>query len=210
MGKVDRDAIEVVGIPSIVLMENAKSAIVQWIIENLQEDNFYVFAGPGNNGGDALAVGRELLIQGKNVRIFLLGKPDKGSSDYKINLEILKNLKADLTLIDEQYDFNNLSYELANKGVIIDGIFGTGLEREVKGNFAKTIGIINSSNNFVLSIDIPSGLSGDTGKEMGICINAAMTLTLQLPKKCFMDYSGRYKVVKIGISEISIERALNQ
>ncbi len=208
MGKVDRDAIEVVGIPSIVLMENAKNAIVQWILENVDGKLFYIFAGPGNNGGDALAVGRELLIQENQVKIYLLGNPNKGSKDYRTNLDILKKLNAEIVKIDHSFDFNDLEMDLKIEATIIDGIFGTGLERTVEGDFAKVIEIINRSENFVLSIDIPSGLNGDTGEEMGICVHSSMTLTLQLPKKCFKNFKGNYKVVKIGIPDISIKRAL--
>lgn len=215
MQKIDRDAIEKIGIPSIVLMENAKQAITSWMRAHITGDHYYIFAGPGNNGGDALAVARDLLLAGQSVQVYLLGDPGNASIDFQVHLNILKNINCDLYQIDEHFDFDTLQEEIKNNEAqgevwVLDGIFGTGLDRPVTGLFKAAIECVNKSAAQVLAIDIPSGLNGETGEVMGVAVAADQTLTLQLPKNCFKNYSAPYEVLDIGIPQLSIDRVLQR
>lgn len=201
MQAVDRYAIEIIGIPSIVLMENAKNAIMKHIPK--EGRRYQVVASTGNNGGDGLAIARELLLQEKDVEVFLLGDPEKGSEDFKINYRIYRNLFGKITKINE-LTLQNLG-SVDEEDVIIDAIFGTGLQREIEGLYRKAIERINQSASFVISVDIPSGLDSDDGSIHGIVVEADRIVTLQCLKKGLLHIKGEIFVEDIGIPQVAIE-----
>ncbi|HHV96984.1 MAG TPA: NAD(P)H-hydrate dehydratase [Clostridiaceae bacterium] len=213
MAKIDKTAIEEYGIPGIVLMENAALSVVEEIkntLGSISDKRVIVFAGKGNNGGDALAVARHLHNRGAYVNIYIVGDANAIMGDAKINLDIVRKIGLKpVELKGEQInsDFNyisNMMLYINEADMIVDGILGTGLKGEVTGLVSDVIKIINESGKFVLSIDIPSGLNGSTGQVMGVCVKADKTVTFGLPKVGLLlhpgcEYAGEIIVADIGI-----------
>ena len=195
----DKRAIEVFGIPSILLMENAAIAVVQQIKEYAV---FAIVCTAGSNGGDGLAIARHLCIMGKDVRVYILGDPRKGSDDFKTNLKIMSKLAPEVlhTVNDENYE----EFEAALKGceACVDAIFGTGLNRPVEGIYKRAIESMNSLATHIVSVDLPSGLDCDTGKPLGVSIRATRTVTFHRMKKGLdlsPEYGGDVIVSHIGV-----------
>lgn len=201
MKAMDSYAINNIGIPSIVLMENAALRVVSNI--NLSGSNSYtIVCGTGNNGGDGLAVARHLILKEKTVDLFIVGNLDKGTKDFNINLNILKNMEVIFTHIIDNDSLDRLQTSIKNNDLSIDSIFGIGITRTVEGLFYKVIDIINKNSKSILSVDIPSGLDGDTGKILGISIKANKTISFHLMKKGLLnneDFTGNIIVEDIGI-----------
>lgn len=200
--KIDSYAIEKLKIPSILLMENAAISFIKNI--DFSFDNFLVFCGPGNNGGDAFAIARQLHSKGKKVVIFYIEK-NKMSSDCKINFEICKNLNIDM--FNEIEKIDSL---LINSEVIIDGIFGTGLNNKIIGIYNEIIEKINKFYNSkkIYSIDIPSGINGTTGEIFGISIKAHKTISFITYKKGFLNLKNREYFGEIIIENIGFDNKI--
>ena len=186
-------------VSSIDLMERAAFECSQWIIREFHYyQKFAVFCGPGNNGGDGLAIARMLKeIIKCDVRVFLLSDK-KGSEDFETNLSRLKNL------IDVNYLHND--FPEINGCIVIDAIFGTGLNKPVTGAFAKVIENINHQNTTVISIDIPSGMYVDKSSIGNKIIQATHTLTFQNQKLAFFmpengKFCGKVELLPIGLSK---------
>lgn len=208
--KMEKATIDFIGIPSIVLMENAAHKVIKNI--NLEKNkNFVVICGNGNNGGDGLAIARNLKSLGKNVDIFLSQKEKSLSSDCKINYNILKKLGVRISALNNLEDFQNLRDSLIRSDVAIDALFGTGLNRELDSFYIDMITVINENSKYIVAVDIPSGMEGNSGKIMGNAIKANKTITFQIYKKGFLayqtlKYTGQIVVENIGIPKEIIER----
>lgn len=201
MKQMDSHAIHHFGIPSIVLMENAALKVIKNIDFNLM-NSFTVVCGTGNNGGDGLAVARHLILSGKTVEIFLIGNLEKGTQDFNINLNILRNMNAGCTHIKTSHELVMLTDAIKKCNLTVDAIFGIGLQRNVEGLFYETIEVINRHSKKIIAVDIPSGLDGDTGKVLGIAVKANKTVTFHIMKKGLLDqrsYTGDVIVEDIGI-----------
>ncbi|HQK54832.1 MAG TPA: NAD(P)H-hydrate epimerase [Sedimentibacter sp.] len=203
MKEMDSYAINTVGIPSIVLMENAALKVINNI--DLNYNNYTVVCGRGNNGGDGLAIARHLIIKGKKVRIYIAGDLKSGTEDFNINLNILKNLKAEIINIKDEKELLQLKEDLSVSDITIDALFGIGLKRNIEGLYLEIIKMINNESKQIISVDIPSGIDGDTGKPMGICVKADKTVTFHKMKKGLLNcgaYAGEIIVEDIGIPNI--------
>ncbi len=200
-------------IASIDLMERAATAIAAAIMEEWGADTrVVVFAGPGNNGGDALAVARLLTVRGYRVETFLFNIHHSLSDDCSANKGRLEAMGQDSLLHEITGDFT--PPRLSADTVVIDGLFGSGLNRPLSGGFASLVRYINRSGAHVVSIDMPSGLLAEdnTANDSNNIIRATLTLTLQHQKLCmfFADaqpFLGRVKVLDIGLSAEYVERA---
>ncbi len=192
MRKIDQAAVRM-GVPSLLLMENAASGVIRELPEEAQ--SYAVFCGKGNNGGDGYAIARQLYTAGKNVKIIAIGKPDKG--DAKINYEIAKKIGVPFSNYDD----------LSGYDIIIDALLGTGLSKKVEGEYARSIEKINKSGKKVYSVDIPSGVDGKTGETLGISVNADVTVTFCLPKAglYYSDSVGRLVICPISIPKQAID-----
>ncbi len=211
MKAIDNYCIEKLGIPGIVLMENAALKVIKNIDLN-RFNSFTIVCGVGNNGGDGLAVARHLYVLGKKVKVFIIGNLNKGSEDFNTNYNILNNLGLDLIHVDSQETLETLNNSLKSSDMTIDAIFGTGLSREVEGLYRDVISSINAYSNYILSIDIPSGMNSDTGEILGIAVKADITVTMQLMKKGLVGNSskaGQVIVEPIGMPKIAIDSVLN-
>jgi NAD(P)H-hydrate epimerase len=205
MKEIDSYAINVIGIPSIVLMENAALKVINNI--DLNFNNFTVVCGRGNNGGDGLAVARHLIIKGKKVRIYIVGDIKNGTEDFNINLSILKNLKAEIINIKNEKELLQLKEDLSVSDTTIDALFGIGLKRNIEGLYFEVIKMINNESKQIISVDIPSGIDGDTGKPMGTCVKADKTVTFHKMKKGLLncgDNAREIIVEDIGIPNIQL------
>ncbi len=209
MRQIDRYTIEEIGIPSIVLMENAKNAMINYIPLDGYE-RYIVVSGVGNNGGDGLAMARDLILEDKEVIIYVVGDLKKASTDFMINYNILKNINSNINLLKSTDDLNRFKDSINDDSILIDGIFGTGLQRDIQGLIFDIINIINESKAFVFSIDIPSGMDADTGKTHGIAVEADYVVTLGLMKKGLEKYKGQITVEDIGIPKKAVEEILKR
>ena len=204
MRELDKRAIEKYGIEDKLLMENAAHSVYFAILKHfgkVEGKKFVVFAGPGNNGGDSIAVARKLYSNGAEVKIYLLSSPEKYRGAARMNYEIAEKIGLQMEEFAGDNALVRMSVETAD--AVIDGILGTGLSRDVEGKYAEAIRIINESSKLTFSVDIPSGVAGNTGKIMGIAVKADYTVTFGLPKIGNVLYPGFEHCGKLFVSHIS-------
>ncbi len=206
MRELDRRAIEEVGIPSLVLMENAGRTTYAILRREFPElaGPVAILAGRGNNGGDGLVVARYLAQSGIPVAVFLTAARDQVRGDARTNLEITARLGIEVIEVKEEKDLNPLAHRLAKSALMVDALLGTGLNSEVRGLMAGVIEEINRLRPPVLAVDIPSGLCADTGQPLGAAVKAQVTVTYGWPKIGQIlppgrDYTGRLWQVDISI-----------
>lgn len=201
MKAMDAYAINEIGIPSIVLMENAALKVIK-NIDLDTFDSFTIVCATGNNGGDGLAIARHLLLKNKKVDLFIIGELDTATTDFLVNLTILKNMKVGFKQIKKLDGLDQLTTALNENDLTIDAIFGIGLDRPVAGLFYQVIEQINQSAQKILAVDIPSGLDGDSGDVLGISIRANQTICFHQLKKGLVNkelYTGKIIIADIGI-----------
>ena len=200
--KIDEYTIRHEPIKSVDLMERASLAVFRWYV-NRYDATFpvYVFCGNGNNGGDGLAVARLLAEGGYNVKVYVLQSPDCFSPDAQVNFERLKWLNK----ITIEFLYSGFP-EISSNGVVIDALFGSGLNRPLEGYNASLVQFINQSGCAVVSIDIPSGLFGEDnlGNNKNAVIKANYTLSFEVPKLAFLlpeneKQVGEWQVLPIGL-----------
>ncbi len=196
MQELDRKAIEDIGIPSIVLMENAGRGISEYV-QNLAVKRVAIFCGTGNNGGDGFVTARHLFRYGLEVDVYIVGGAFRIKNDPLINLNILKKIGVKIQEIDRPIDFK--------ADLVIDAVFGIGLKGEIREPVRSIIKSLNETKIPIVSIDVPSGVNADTGEILGEAVKAKKTITMQFSKKGFYinkgpEYTGEVIVVDIGIA----------
>lgn len=204
VAEIDVYTIEHESISSIDLMERAAGEICKWIIDRFPApQNCKIFVGPGNNGGDGLALARMLADKNYAVEVFVLRISDKLSVDAEVNLERIRILK---TL--DLYEMSSIEFMpwLFKDDIVIDAIFGSGLSRPLEGLAIDVVKAINASNANVISIDIPSGLMGEDNSKNNLrgIIRADFTLSFQFAKLAFLFpenaiYVGEWEIISIGL-----------
>lgn len=226
MKAIDRCAIEEFGIPGVVLMENAGSGTARLIEEkygSLQGSFALILIGPGNNGGDGLVIGRHLHQRGCEPVFFFLIHPDNLKGDTAINMAIVKQMKLPFHVIDTSPRVKTIPVlfkQIESRGkpccVIVDALFGTGLDRNIGGHYGETIDMINNRDFAehipVVAVDTPSGLDSTSGKVLGTAIKADMTTTFGCPKpgqvmQGSSSFTGKLHVIDIGIPPEVIAKA---
>ncbi|MCD8568738.1 MAG: NAD(P)H-hydrate epimerase [Geovibrio sp.] len=176
MAEADRLTIQETGIPSAVLMENAAAGVFDYISSlEIPKDRIAITAGCGNNGGDGFALARRLANADCIVDVFVC-QPEKLKGDAKLNYDILLKFPVSIIELDDEAPLFD-SYDIT-----VDALFGTGFKGEITGFYAALIESVNETSNFVISIDIPSGLSGSSHNVSGICVDADATVTFCRPK----------------------------
>lgn len=174
MKSFDSYTINTIGIPSLVLMERASLAVRDFILQhNYDLQYVVVVAGYGNNGGDGLCVARLLKIAGINVSVVSIGNMEHESAEHITQRKICQYYQIEL---------NASLSALAGATLIIDAIFGIGIDRSVTGVQAQAIKAINETNSPVIAVDMPSGINTDTGQVMEAAIKAAATVTFAFNK----------------------------
>jgi NAD(P)H-hydrate epimerase len=204
---MDRYCIETLGIAEEILMENAAIASVSLMRDEtgISDKKFVIFCGTGNNGGDGLALARLIHSGGDQAKVFLLGDKAKFKGAARTNMAILEKLPVEVCTLQSAVQAKK---DVAHCNLIIDAIFGTGLDRPVTGLAADVIALINKSKKKVLSLDVPSGVHGDTGEILGVAVKADYTVTFGLPKIGNMLYPGFDLCGKLYITHISFPLSL--
>ncbi len=211
ISEIDQMTMKLEPISSIDLMERASAKLSDWIIRNVENNKpFLIFAGPGNNGGDALAVARMLAGNDFRCTVFLSKFGHELKGDPVINWQLLKEQnKVDLKIIDSEDSIPDIPPD----AIIIDGLFGSGLNKPLSGLAKEIVRKINQSDAMVISIDIPSGLFGEdnTQNDISGIIRANHTLTFQFPKLSLLfpenDFiAGELEVLPIGLHPEAINR----
>ncbi|WMJ75557.1 NAD(P)H-hydrate dehydratase [Cytophagaceae bacterium ABcell3] len=205
--ELDAHTIENEPILSINLMERAATTVTDWLVKNFQrEKKFTIFCGPGNNGGDGLAVARQLLSYSYKVEVYIV-HTGKTSDDFKANEERLKRFLS----INHITAPENIP-DIPEENLIIDALFGSGLNKPAQGIFAEVIQKINNSGAETISIDIASGLFADEHTpEDAVVVQPTHTLTFQMPKLAFLmseneAYTGSFHILDIGLDKNFIEQ----
>ena len=208
MRAMDRTAVEKFGIKDELLMENAGLAVYSLIMEKLgiAGKKFCVFCGLGNNGGDGFVIARKIHSNGGDVKVFILGDRHKFGGSAKMNLDILSRLPVD---INELASVEPVKGEVYHCDAIVDAIFGTGLARDVEGLYRDVVNLINRSSRTVFSVDIPSGIHGDSGRIMGVAVRADYTVTFGLPKVGNMLYPGYELCGELYVTHISFPPSMH-
>lgn len=226
MRSLDRYAIEKLAIPEEILMENAGGASYFVLLKEfgIKDKKFVVFCGIGNNGGDGFVVARKIHSNGGDVKVFILGDAAKFKGAAKKNLDIISELPIEIQHIES---IETIRSDVLHCDAVVDAIFGTGLSRDVVGLHRDAIQLINGNNppfppllkggegglsdksrKRVFSLDIPSGINGDTGEVMGTAVMADYTITFGLPKLGNMLFPGYGYCGKLYVSHISFPPSL--
>ncbi len=212
MKQIDGYSIDEIGIPSLILMEKAALSLALEIKKRIskQENKILAVCGVGNNGGDGVAALRILKEWGYEGAVLLIGNEEKVSEQMKVQLSIARKLFIPIFHCEEMGDLNQI---LKNEyTVIIDGIFGIGLSKPVKGIQKEVIDILNKGDYKVFAVDIPSGIHASTGKVMETAIKADVTVTFGVNKLGLLlypgcEYAGEVVVTDIGFPQVAIKKA---
>jgi len=231
--KLEQIAIEELGIPSIILMENASLRAAKHCLKyltNIRDPKVLVVCGSGNNGGDGFAVARHLRLKGIESNVILIGDAGLLKNDSKTNFDIINKLGISIDFFRASENNNDKSGYVVSSfssaashesnpkrfygsdfekyDLIVDAIFGTGLTRDISGIARDVIEDINRYAKYIISVDIPSGVGSDNGKIMGIAVKANETVTFNFPKKGLYLFPGADCTGIIHIEDISIPRSL--
>ena len=211
----DSWAINTIGIPGAVLMENAGRRCAKLIKEKLdsvENPKVCIFCGTGNNGGDGFVIARHLRNYGFDIVLVICGTRDKIKGDALVNLNILDQLgqKIEYLNITKPDVAHKIKTFAADANMLVDAIFGTGLQGQISENYISLIESINALNIPILAVDIPSGLDCDTGHPLGAGINAAYTVTFSALKKGFLtrialEYTGQIHIASIGVEPFEMK-----
>lgn len=201
MKKADERMIQKIGIPSLVLMERAALQCVAVMKEEKTDlSRALIVCGSGNNGGDGFVIARLLAEENYEVDVAFVGNSSSRSEETKIQMEILEKLGVIVgnCLPEKEYS------------VIIDAVFGIGLSREISGNYRNVIEKMNSYKGCKVAVDIPSGISADTGRVLGCAFRADLTVTFAYVKAGQIsypgcEYCGKVMVRQIGIYDPALE-----
>ncbi len=220
---VDSWAINTLGIPGVVLMENAGRSCAELIkdkLKDIAEPKVCIFCGTGNNGGDGYVIARHLLNSSFEVVVVICGSREKVKGDAKINLDILERLGQPTSRAGDSTSRQVEQLNLRDGDVpaqvktfagdadmVVDGLFGTGLSGQLSDEYKQLIETINACNCPILAVDIPSGLDCDSGSAiggLGAAIRASYTVTFVAVKKGFASkgaaqYTGEIFVASIGV-----------
>lgn len=209
---LDQYTMEQFGLPGIVLMENAGNAVVQEMIKKFPhtQTKIVILAGAGNNGGDGFVIARRLVDLEYEVMLCLVVEHERLKGDALAHFEVY--VKRGLPIFElSKSTLSELKELIEQADVVVDAILGTGVNGVVREPFAEIIHYVNACKNYVYAVDIPSGLSADTGVVEGVAIKANETITFALPKKGFFlkdgpQYIGQWKVVDISVSPAIVEK----
>ena len=207
---IDAWAIHTLGIPGVVLMENAGRTCAELIVDKLQsiaEPKVCIFCGTGNNGGDGYVIARHLINSGLKVAVVVCGDRAKIKGDAKINLDILERMGQPIERLNPADGdiADRIGSYTAGADMLVDALFGTGLKGQVSDGYQQVIEGMNACRCPILAVDIPSGLDCDSGEPLGAAIKARWTVTFVAAKKGFAcaaagPYTGEIFVASIGVA----------
>ena len=212
MREADRHTIEDLGLPGIVLMENAATGVVDALRERFPEArSVLVLCGSGNNGGDGLAAARHLANGGHRVEVLLLGDEDRLSPDAATNLRLARAFGVEVVIVaGDDLDPLDRALQADPPDVIVDAMLGTGLDRALSGRLAAVAARLAGAAVPVVAVDVPTGLSGSSSEVAGPAVTADLTVTFAALKRCHLLppaalHCGEVAVVDIGIPPSALE-----
>lgn len=214
MRDIDRTAIEEIGIPGAVLMENAGQRIVQVLksrFSDIAGERIVIAAGKGNNGGDGFVVARHLFNAGARPEVLLLAAREEVKGDAAVNLAVALKMGMPVTEIRDAAAWKKVRGALSRASIVIDALFGTGLVKPLDGLYAAAVEDINRSGACKVAVDIPSGLSADSFEMIGPSVKADLTVTLAAPKIAHIfppaaDSVGELVIASIGMPPSLLEK----
>lgn len=214
MREADRITIEELKIPGLILMENAAIAVLQAIKEEILDyklRSYAVICGKGNNGGDGFALARHLLQNNIETKVLLVGRKEQLKGDALANYNMLQAYIENIPEVCEENQLHIMEDILKDSSIAIDAIFGTGLDKPLTGFYKKVVEELNRFKGVIISIDIPSGLSSDTGEIIGPAVKSNFTVALAAPKYCHIfppaeELCGKLIIKDIGIPELAIRK----
>ena len=209
MQAVDRQTINEIGIPGVVLMENAGRGVAEEIIQRFSpahSPSALILAGKGNNGGDGYVIARHLLNRGWNVQTLVLADRDAIKGDAAVNLTALENCGGKVDFTPDSEALAACLAATVEFTVLVDAIFGTGLTKPAQGLYLKAIEWLNQQPSPVVAVDISSGVDASTGQVLGVAVSSALTVSFAFPKVGQVSYpgaslAGELLTVDIGIPE---------
>lgn len=209
MQNIDRRAIHESGIPGMLLMENAGNAVLNEILYHYPEaKSITLVCGKGNNGGDGFVIARRLINYSNDINIFCtFDKNFKSKGDAGLNLKLIQSIGLNIKYLDQMH---MLPECLERSNIIIDAIFGTGLNSPLREPYSSIIDMMNASNRPIVSVDIPSGIDGNSGQILGNAVKAQMTITFAHYKKGHFLYPGKKYSGKIIKRDIGIPYYLSK
>ncbi len=205
MREMDRHTIEDLGVPGVVLMENAGSGtfhIIQEILKDIFHPKVVLFCGKGNNGGDGFVIARHLWDAGAHVQIFIIGKEADLKGDALTNFNVAKNFGLHYHFVSQTSEIEELLDEYPD--LVVDALLGTGIKGAVHGFMKDVIEYINGLECPVVAVDVPSGLNADSPAIEGEAVQADVTVTMALPKVCHVFHPARSSVGELYIADIGI------
>jgi len=204
--RLDRVAVDVYRIPGIVLMENAArelECVAGEMLAAVGRSDVLILCGGGNNGGDGLAAARHLHNRGIKVRILLATDPQKFQGDAEINWQIAQAMHL------PTQPLNPAALVKEKTGLLVDAIFGTGLDKPPRPPFAEIAAAINANGSPILAVDVPSGLDCDSGVPLGpACVKATKTITFVAEKIGFAKPTAQRYLGEIIVGDIGCPRQL--
>jgi NAD(P)H-hydrate epimerase len=206
---LDRIAIEECGVPSLALMENAGRSVARAAIALIPEGRtprITVVCGTGNNAGDGFVAARHIHNAGYAVTVVMIGSADRLKKDPMTYYRVLE--KCQFPIMEAPTLDSTIQTLFTGSDVIVDAIFGVGLNRPIESPHKEFIEWINASPARVISVDIPSGLNGDTGEIYGVSVRADLTVTFMSPKKGFGTHKGKTCTGEVRVADIGIPRCL--
>lgn len=207
MREIDRRTIDEIGIPGVVLMENAGRAVAEEIIRRFPGAGALralVMAGKGNNGGDGYVIARYLLNRGWDVQTLVLAERDAIRGDAAINLIAFEKCGGQVDFAENSEALWTFLASIGKVPVLVDALFGTGLAKPVQGLYLEAIEWLNEQTSLVVAVDIPSGIDASTGRILGAAINAGLTVTFAFPKVGQISYPGAGLVGEQVVADIGI------
>lgn len=202
---IDQDAVERLGVPSCILMENAGRGAFDLVRKHFGSalDRVVCIAGTGQNGGDAWVVARHLLLLGHRPRCVLVGEREKVKGDALLNLTSLERISGPVAQLDAAR-LSELEQWLDSATLVIEGLFGTGLDRPVSGLNAEVITRINAAHAPRVALDIPSGIDANTGAVLGTAVRAQLTVTFAAHKRGLYQHPGATHAGRIELAGIGV------
>ncbi len=202
MRAIDRCTIQELGVPGLLLMENAGLGVLRVVEQLLAQCNgkrVTILCGGGNNGGDGMVVARHLFNRGIPMNVYLVGKKASVKGDARVNMQILESFGINIPEIYEKKDLRRI----APSDIIVDALLGTGITGEVRGLMAHVVDWVNRSSLPVVSVDLPSGLHCDDGSYQGTCVRADQTVTMAELKRGLVLPPGRELAGQVTVVDIS-------
>ncbi|ULT54748.1 NAD(P)H-hydrate dehydratase [Neobacillus drentensis] len=213
MQQMDHYTIEKIGLPGVVLMENAGGRVAEEIVASSTHVNprVVILAGGGNNGGDGFVIARRLYDLGFDLLLCLVVPPERIKGDAKVHLDVYHNRQLPILYLHES-PLERVESEINQADVIVDALLGTGVSGPVREPFGSVISMVNkhAGKKIIISVDIPSGVNSDSGKVEGTAVKATKTITFVFPKRGFFlqdgpKFVGEWKAVDISVPPSIVE-----